>query len=190
MDRRILIVVIVALSAAAYLLLRREEPAKPADWVNPGSKVVKTGPASAPEQTAQRPLPERNQSSVIPGMVIQRTDPSKIAPPRQDTPNRPPVEESAAKVEVGTLALNLRDYGHRFGGNPSGTNAEIVKALTGRNPNSVRFLASELSRLNGQGELVDRWGTPYFFHQLSKEHTEVRSAGPDLQMWTSDDVVE
>jgi hypothetical protein len=36
---------------------------------------------------------------------------------------------------------------------------------------------------------VDRWDTPYFFHQMSASHMEVRSAGPDKMLWTSDDIV-
>ena len=43
--------------------------------------------------------------------------------------------------------------------------------------------------LNANGELVDQWNTPYFFHQLSKDVMEIRSAGPDKVMWTADDVV-
>ena len=37
--------------------------------------------------------------------------------------------------------------------------------------------------------ILDRWGAPYFFHQLSKNEMEIRSAGPDKAMWTNDDVV-
>jgi hypothetical protein len=44
-------------------------------------------------------------------------------------------------------------------------------------------------KLNDKGELVDRWGTPYFFHQLSRDHMEIRSAGPDKVMWTQDDPI-
>jgi hypothetical protein len=43
--------------------------------------------------------------------------------------------------------------------------------------------------LNAEGELVDRWGTPYFFHQLSKTSMEIRSAGPSRQMGTTDDLI-
>ena len=74
-----------------------------------------------------------------------------------------------------------------FGGNPVGTNVEITRALNGDNPRHVHFLDG--ARLNDQGELIDDWGTPYFFHQLSGQQTEIRSAGPDKQMWTSDDLV-
>ena len=40
-----------------------------------------------------------------------------------------------------------------------------------------------------EGELVDAWGTPYFFHQISGSEMEIHSAGPDKIMWTSDDLV-
>jgi hypothetical protein len=42
--------------------------------------------------------------------------------------------------------------------------------------------------INPDGELCDRWGTPYFFHSESRRRTTIRSAGPDRQMWTADDV--
>jgi len=37
--------------------------------------------------------------------------------------------------------------------------------------------------------LVDAWGTPFFFHQLSGHEMEIHSAGPDKIMWTADDLV-
>ena len=77
-----------------------------------------------------------------------------------------------------------------FGGNPVGTNPEITAALNGKNPKQVKFLQAEAGmRINGNGELVDPWGTPLFFHQLSGSETEIRSAGPDRKMWTSDDLL-
>ena len=39
------------------------------------------------------------------------------------------------------------------------------------------------------GELCDRWGTPFFFHAESAARMEIRSAGPDRRLWTEDDVV-
>ena len=44
-------------------------------------------------------------------------------------------------------------------------------------------------RVNENGEMVDPWGTPYFFHQLSGHEMEIHSAGPDKIMWTFDDLV-
>jgi hypothetical protein len=82
------------------------------------------------------------------------------------------------------------NYGSTFGGNPVGTNPEITAALNGQNPKQIKFIDAEAGlRVNGKGELVDSWGTPFFFHQLSATDMEVRSAGPDRIMWTADDLV-
>jgi hypothetical protein len=82
----------------------------------------------------------------------------------------------------------LRDYRAALGENPIGTNSEITKALLGANSRKARFVASE-ARLNSTHQLVDRWDHPYFFHQLSRQRMEIRSAGPDGKMWTADDRV-
>ncbi len=83
----------------------------------------------------------------------------------------------------------VRLYGSTFGGNPVGSNQEITRALQGDNPRQINFLKADGNRVNAAGELVDVWGTPYFFHQLSATQMEIRSAGPDKIMYTADDVV-
>jgi len=85
--------------------------------------------------------------------------------------------------------LNIRQYQLRFGGNPVGSNAEIVRELDGGNKKAAAYLPSDLKRLNDRGELTDSWGTPYFFHQEAADKMEIRSAGPDRVMWTTDDLV-
>jgi hypothetical protein len=79
----------------------------------------------------------------------------------------------------------LRDYRASLGENPVGTNAEITNALLGANTRKARFVSDEVKVIDGQ--LVDRWNHPYFFHQLSRSQMQVRSAGPDGKMWTADD---
>ena len=74
-------------------------------------------------------------------------------------------------------------------GNPIGTNEEIVRALQGRNRARLAFLSADHPALDGQGRLCDRWGTPYFFHARSGTRMEIRSAGPDRQLYTPDDAV-
>ena len=103
-------------------------------------------------------------------------------------PVAPDVIEKAA-IEVDKVGLMLRDYRTRMGENPVGTNAEIMKAVMGGNPKQARLGPPEGQQINGDGELLDQWGTPYFFHQMSKSDMEIRSAGPDRKMWTADDVV-
>ena len=74
-------------------------------------------------------------------------------------------------------------------GNPVGTNAEITAALTGRNQLKLELIPPDHPAINPQGELCDRWGTPFFFHAESATRMEIRSAGPDRKMWSDDDVV-
>ena len=81
------------------------------------------------------------------------------------------------------------DYHTLMGENPVGTNAEIMHAIMGANTRQATLGPPEGQTLNDKGELVDDWGTPYFFHQLSKDRMEIHSAGPDKIMGTPDDIV-
>jgi hypothetical protein len=72
---------------------------------------------------------------------------------------------------------------------PVGENSEITAALMGRNRLHFAFVPPECPAVNSKGELCDRWGTPFFFHQLSGQKMEIRSAGPDHRLWTEDDEV-
>jgi hypothetical protein len=74
-------------------------------------------------------------------------------------------------------------------GDPVGENAEITAVLKGRNKVGFAFIPPDSPALNAKGELCDRWGHAYFFHQLSGEKMEIRSAGPDGVLWTGDDEV-
>jgi hypothetical protein len=69
-----------------------------------------------------------------------------------------------------------------------GSNAEITRALAGKNPRAVRYLPAS-AHVNKDGELTDRWNQPLMFHQISGTIMEIRSAGPDHVMWTADDEV-
>ena len=93
-----------------------------------------------------------------------------------------------------TVLENMRtvfhSYASMFSGNPVGTNPEITAALDGNNRKQAHFLSeADGQRINSRGELIDSWGTPYFFHQLSGTEMEIHSAGPDKVMWTTDDLV-
>ena len=92
-------------------------------------------------------------------------------------------------IEVDKVSLMLRDYRTLAGENPVGTNAEIMTAVMGGNAKQATLGPPEGMQLNENGELIDRWGTPYFFHQISRDHMEIRSAGADRVLWTADDPV-
>jgi hypothetical protein len=85
------------------------------------------------------------------------------------------------------VRVMIRDYRTALGENPVGTNAEIMRAINGYNAKQARIGAPPGQGLNNNGELVDPWGTPFFFHQVSRTEMEIRSAGPDRVMWTADD---
>lgn len=70
---------------------------------------------------------------------------------------------------------------------PGGENEEIVAQLSGHNARHLAVLPPDLPAVNDKGQLLDRWGTPFFFHPLSRDVLEVRSAGPDKRLFTSDD---
>jgi hypothetical protein len=74
-------------------------------------------------------------------------------------------------------------------GNPVGNNADITAAMTGRNRLRYALVPPRHPAINADGELVDRWGTPYFFHQLDGRRMEIRSAGPDRRLHTEDDAL-
>ena len=90
--------------------------------------------------------------------------------------------------DLSTLSLIVSDYGKIFSGNPVGENEEIADALMGANPKRLAFLPQQGPFLDSAGRLIDRWGTPYFFHALSGSKMEIISAGPDLRHHTADDV--
>ncbi len=71
---------------------------------------------------------------------------------------------------------------------PGGLNDEITANLTGSNPGRIAFIPATHPSINATGELTDRWGTPLFFHPVSDNILDLRSAGPDGELWTDDDV--
>ena len=75
-----------------------------------------------------------------------------------------------------------------FKANPVGSeNVEIMAALLGKNDGGHVFFDTNHPSLAPDGTLLDRWGQPYFFHPLARDRMDVRTAGPDRKLWTTDD---
>ncbi len=153
------------------------------------TELIPATPVATPEATPRMTTVRREPSTTKPAMIAPPS-PVVSAPPSSAAGDKVPAipREEIAK-DVDKVTLSLRDYRTLMGENPVGTNAEIAKALDGGNPKQARLLQEGLI-LNDKGELIDRWGTPYFFHQLSRDHMQIRSAGPDRKMYTDDDIVE
>ncbi len=96
---------------------------------------------------------------------------------------------AADDVEILTELFHAWQTNFPGQGNPVGLNAEITRALTGQNPLRLELIPPDHPAINETGQLVDRWGTPFEFHQISGAHMEIRSAGPDRVLYTADDVV-
>jgi hypothetical protein len=94
-------------------------------------------------------------------------------------------------VEDLAVVLNLfAHYRTRFQGYPVGEdNATFVNALTGNNPGRLAFISRDHPAIDGLGRLLDRWGEPFFFHLLGRDELEIRSAGPDRELYTEDDLL-
>ena len=71
---------------------------------------------------------------------------------------------------------------------PLSANEDWADLFRGRNSAQEKFLPDQHVALNARGQLVDRWGTPLFFHSLGSGRHELRSAGPDRKLWTADDL--
>ncbi len=69
-----------------------------------------------------------------------------------------------------------------------GANEEFAAALQGKNRDRLRLLPDVHPCFNAQGQIVDRWMSPLFFHVNDRDHIDIRSAGPDKQMGTPDDL--
>jgi len=76
------------------------------------------------------------------------------------------------------LIEGLQQYKEFFKRYPTGTTADISKALSGQAEGGVIILATASSDKNDKGEIVDPWGTPLQFY-FSHNGVLIRSAGPN-----------
>jgi hypothetical protein len=142
---------------------------------HPAAHLTGPGVVSATSAPVTMPVTNRPVSAPAP--------PAPVDPLPAELATLPPM------TVLENMRTAIRNYGSTFGGNPVGTNQEITQQLAGGNPKQINFLKADGNRINSNGELVDVWGTPYFFHQLSGKEMEIRSAGADRVMWTPDDLV-
>lgn len=101
-------------------------------------------------------------------------------------PNTPPekrVRRVYEMLQTFTMATKSRSRV------PLSSNREITRSLTGQNVLGVIFLPPDHPAISTDGELLDPWETPYFFHALAADSWEVVSAGPDRIRFNDDDVI-
>ena len=189
--RPITLAILLVGLALLCLQLRHRRQSASAQLATEKASVAENG---APNTHANKPA-----ASQVPAAVEEPVLSGPTASSQHFTPPPPATMEPVADTAESTslpaatilenMRTTIRQYGSTFGENPVGTNPEITAALQGDNPKHINFLKADGNRVNGKGELVDAWGTPYFFHQISGQEMEIRSAGPDRVMYTGDDLV-
>lgn len=97
--------------------------------------------------------------------------------------------DTTPEDDLSLIHSMLRELRRALGENPVGLNDEITAALTGSNKKGAACLAKDHPAISNEGELLDRWQTPYRFHAYSGKLMEIRSAGPDQKFFSSDDIM-
>jgi hypothetical protein len=172
-------------------------------WPTAPTPEARPDAPAAPGKTLVRPAagdPSPTQRSATLGSGLSP------APSNSDAPGAAPPPWSEADFPIAaplnapdsTIARDLEVVQALFDawrsnfprdGNPVGENAEITAALMGANSLGLALIPQGHRAVNARGELCDRWGTPFRFHQLSGSQMEVRSAGPDRRFATDDDAL-
>jgi hypothetical protein len=201
MRRWLAALALLAGAAAIGLYLSHSKKTQTGAPVQPNALTNRVAAASNPPAVHHPNISPATPPATTPAAVSKTSAPQSTVSPEPPPPSPPPElgaldfrvsgpPQIAPEIALENTRTAIRDYGSMFGGNPVGTNPEITAALNGKNPKQARLLQPDAGmRINGNGELVDPWGTPYFFHQLSGSQMEIHSAGPDKKMWTEDDLV-
>jgi hypothetical protein len=124
----------------------------------------------------EHPDHSARQVRALPGQQILRNYASAATRPQDDL-------HSMAHVFSNLRLLVKGDTPFRMG-----ANEEFAAALLGKNSAKEVLLALPHPCFNEQGQLIDRWATPLFFHVRDNSRIDIRSAGPDQKMWTPDDL--
>ncbi|HSY18717.1 MAG TPA: hypothetical protein VK815_10300 [Candidatus Acidoferrales bacterium] len=182
---------VLALATGLWLAFKSKNPAAPAPPSSPESATAATNgnvlPApAAPAVSAATPA----VPAAAPLLTTQMVAAFAAASGTSSTPPATAISTLPPLTVLDNARVVMHNYADMFGENPVGDNSEITAALMGKNPKQVNFISAESGlRVNDKGELIDAWGTPFFFHQLSGKLMEIRSAGEDKKMWTFDDQV-
>jgi len=120
--------------------------------------------------------------------VALSTEPAESSD--QAAPSNPPSDSAADDVRIlDELVVSFLTAVKDPYRPPLGINEDFARALTGGNRYGDVFIASNHPSINNQGQLVDRWGTPYHFHPRAADAIDIRSAGPDRTLFTDDDIL-
>lgn len=168
---------IAAITAAVFvalLFLLRSSYQKSAEFETDAAPTAGTHPGPSPGAVAILPPDPRD---------LQLVSPHPLAVSFGENPE-------FASSEPALLLEILRFYRMEFGSFPAGQeNSDIMNALTGNNPDKLPVFPRKHPRIDARGNIIDAWGNPFIFHPIDSQHLEVRSKGPDGEIFTDDDII-
>jgi hypothetical protein len=168
----ILIVILIVIS-----LSRRSSQRTAINSTNPVAQLAPAPDIRVTEIPLSPPSSAMsNQSPALLGETILRDYANTNLPPQNDLTLMSRLMENSQ--------LLLKSAANR----PLSANEDWADFLRGKNSAHERFLPDQHIALNSKGQLIDRWGSPLFFHAVGGGRFEIRSAGPDRQLWTDDDI--
>jgi len=183
------VILTIFLIAAAVILLI----SKPTESENSGAtEIQKTNRESAAPVTSD--LSEYNFVKTEPVQQSQLAIINDPYDPEQVTEDveflRDMTQPESKAIEHLHIVLNqIRAV---YGGEYPTTdgNIEMANALLGKNKRALAFFPQAHPRLNSDGELIDKYGSAYYFHFHSAKNLYIRSYGPDKEPYTEDDIVQ
>jgi hypothetical protein len=164
-------------------------------FASPRTGVVTSSAPQVDSNAAQSLNAPQNAPLSAPSLKAKAAQDDPADAPQEDvSPLSPELNSDRfpAQHDVDVLHTLLRQYLRRLGRRealPIGNDSDLAKVLGGQNPMKYATLPANHPAFSPDGRLRDRWGTPYFVHPVAPSSFEIRSAGPDRKMFTSDDLI-
>jgi hypothetical protein len=195
---------LLAVAAVAFLLLRPETSDRPVDTNASGNAPSKQSTSNKADPRQDNKAPVGPQFYDFPEK-LDRPSRDRVTSTREDTRFTRTDDGSLHIKPALDLARTLHDpstttqedleqinaiiglYYWIYQQNPVGDNEDIVAQLTGRNSKQVVVIPPDHPSISPDGQLLDRYGNPYFFHAISESKMDIWSYGPDGIVGTNDD---
>jgi len=143
------------------------------------------------------PPPTPAALASAPPAAFEPGPPPALLPPRAATPEHPALArerllaaDGSPEEDLRALADLIDAYAHSGLGDTRrslGFNEDLAVALTDPAALGDAALPPDHPALRA-GRLIDRWGTPWQIHPRAADAIDVRSAGPDRRLYTTDDL--
>jgi hypothetical protein len=174
--RIVLLIALVPLVALVFLLLHSSNQPSGKRSANPVGKATLSNPDRVAMANTNPPVSAPSNPAPLIGETILHDYAKTNFPPENDL--------TLMAHLMDNFTLLVKSASDR----PLSANEDWAAMFRGFNPAHERFLSDNHIALNARGQLVDRWGTPLFFHALGGRRFDIRSAGPDGKLWTKDDI--